>query len=118
MKTLKEFRKDYKKEVKRFILERNLQNKLESQLDEVLVYLRNLRNKYDKNHDNLRLEIEVEEGYYGDGPSVSITLIGNRMETNDEYNERVSKSYDQYQRWEDKDKETYERLKRKYGDKS
>lgn len=115
MKTLKEFKKDYKGMVKQFVLEKDFKYKLQTSLDEALVLLRNFRNKYDKTHDNLRLEIEVEEGYYGDGPTVSVDLVGNRLETPEEFTKRVETAYAQHQRWDDKSRAEYEKLKKIYG---
>ena len=111
MKTLSQFKKENKREIKWFTLESGLYYKLQKPLDEVLVFLRDFRNKYDSTYDELHLDIEFVEEW-----TVRVTLKGKRIETLDEYNKRINAKYSQLQRHFDKQREVYERLKKIYGD--
>jgi DNA repair exonuclease SbcCD ATPase subunit len=113
MKTLSEFKKDYEKKVIKKYLGNSLRYKLTKSLDEAIVALRELRNEFDGEYDNLKIIIDGEpEGW--DSCSVCVDLIGERLETAEEFNKRVELEYRRYQNEWDRERKHYEYLKKKF----
>lgn len=116
MKTFKEFKKDFKKEKIRKSLGKEIRYHLTQSLDHAIEFLRGLRNQYDSEYDELKLEIEADDYGYGDGAYVSITLFGTRLETDEEFINRTEREYRRYQDQWDRDRKTYERMKKIFED--
>ena len=112
MKTLKQFAKNEKRQEKRFLVE-DIRHTLYGSLDEVLMKFKDLKKKYNKKYKNLNVETGVEDYGY-DGPYITAALYGSRLETKEEFGKRIELEYQRYQRIEESDQATFERLKKQF----
>ena len=110
MKTLKEFSTEYKKMRKDYIVERL---DVEQPLDELIIYLRKLRNKYDIEYDGLHIEVDTEH-YSNDYAITEIHLKGNRDETDKEFQDRIERDYRHYQKQIDEERRQLKYLQEKF----
>lgn len=62
---------------------------------------------------NIRVDKHEEWGY-SDTPSVYVVLMGDRLETDQEYESRLAQEAQQKEFWERREKEEFERLKKKF----
>lgn len=85
-------------------------NIFDGTLDEVIKRLEDFKTKYKENYDEISIFAEQQ------WDSVYISLMGSRLETDEEFNQRTKK--DKIRENKIKQKELIElaRLKRKYGD--
>ena len=90
------------------------EHNLTKSLDEAIVTLKELRNKYDDEYDDLKITIDGEAEYYNGDCEVWVNLLGKRLETNEEFNKRIDLEYKRYQRQWDNDRRSYEYLKKKF----
>ncbi len=67
-----------------------------------------------ENLRNARLDFETTRGYYDD-VSISVRLIANREETDEEMKLRIEQEREETSKREQWDREHFERMKRQYG---
>ena len=79
---------------------------LEGPIDEVIVRLQNIQEKY-KDHAGVR--IEADYGYEG-----AYRYNLQRLETDEEYEQRLAKEAERVREREEREKAEYERLKAKF----
>lgn len=111
LKTFKQF-SCRKKPQKVHVRLEDLRYKLEGDLDKAIALLQELKGKH-KGVENLSLSIEVEDDY-GDSHYVSVELMGYRLETEQEFEERLQKEYAWYKDLEERKRKQYEELKKEF----
>lgn len=80
--------------MKKIILEHDhimdIRYELEGDINDVIENLKKIKSNYEDKYIDLRIDIDVENDYYNN-PYISVSLIGSRKETDEEYNKRLVK---------------------------
>lgn len=105
-----------KKTVKNYLYELNMYDTFDGQtIDQIVINLRAIK----QNYLDSELTLDVSYGGYDDG--YSINLLEERLETDEEYKERLAQEAKSKARVaklkadkEEKDRKEYERLKKKF----
>lgn len=89
----------------------------ESQVDALIKDLINIKEKYGDTYTNLSVESERDCGCYGDcSCSPYYYVWGCRLESDLEYNYRLTEENKRMKEQEERDRKSYEELKKKFGD--
>jgi len=90
----------------------NIRYELEGNIDDVIKTLQRYAKEYLGR--NPSISIDIESGYYGDGPSVEANLVYDREETLEEITTREKKEKRWAEQREADDRASYLRLKKKF----